>query len=743
MVRMCHPAREGGGGAVVEVPDAVLAELAGPVATALPLIVDRIPMAPAAELGRLRAAADGDTWPTRGPAARHRAVAEFRSGGRPGLGDSPVRDALGSLPPLLTERLLGALELTVSELDLARAPDLTGFLGEPFTGNFGVVGMGRESEAVTGAAMLEQIRPGAVPLVAALARRLATHPRVAALLAVEPGITDESGVAAAHGAAQLALAVATAAAVLHRVGIQPWATEPPAVLGVAIGTAVLLLREAPMPAGYAAAVLARARAEYLLPRQSSRSAPVSGHRFALLEGTGVPEVDFGGNGLVAVVPGGAVIRTGVETGHVRILLSILDGPPPDVATGWEEIVEVSWRAAVGGASVIGPDAGESHLRRATPPWPGDYRLRVHARGRDDIDERDTEYYELVVWQAPAAPEIVYARTDRLGHRLRGEPEPARPERPETAYRWLRRSTLGEAATITVVTGVGVADVLRAFGADPTRPESMRAISDDLMSRQSIDPWVAVLDVGDAVLAVEYNGWQGSTAPVLTRASAGGRAASMFWNVNAVTRLSFAEHGEVLLSVEPFDDLDAPPPVAATLAGLDFADHHRGKRLMGLVAVQRFTGHGITAEDVARIEAADVGFRIVPDLPTLYPHRPQPGDQLGPATEALTGLPEPELRDLAWWAAAEAARYAGLGHDPDIVASVAARALTANAHLRARRSQLDSGEHPWVWLALHRATNRDPVAAVTDTVDAARYAAAPHAANLVADARARIVRPAPQ
>jgi hypothetical protein len=735
---------------VVEIPDAVLAELSGPVAAALPFIVARVPTAPAAELGRLRALADGDTP---GSAVQHPAVAQFRFGVA-GSGGSPVREALASLPPLLIERLLGALELTVRELDLAGAPDLIGLLGEPFTGTFGIASVSGQSEAVTGVAVLEQVRPGAVSLVAALARRLASHSRVAPLLAVAPGITDERGIAAAHGAAQLALAVATAAAVLRRVGIHPWAIEPPAVLGVAIGTAVLLLREAPMPAGYAAAVLDRARAEYLLPRHSNGSAPVAGHRFALLEGTAVPEVDFGGNGLVAVVPGGAVIRTGVQTGHVRITVRILDGPPPDIATGWEEIVEVSWRAAVGGASVVGPRAVEPHLRRVTPPWPGDYRLRVHARGRDDADEGDTEYYELVVWQAPAAPEIVYARTDRLGHRLRGEPEPARPERPETAYRWLRHSALGEAATVTVVTGASVADVLRAFGADPARPESMRAISEDLMSRQSIDPWVAVLDVGGAVLAVEYNGWQGSTAPVLTRASAGGRAASMFWNVNAVTRLSFAEHGEVLLSVEPFGDIDAPPAVAAVLAGLDFADHHRGKPSMGLVAVQRFTGHGVTAEDLARIEAADIGFRIVPDLPTLYPRRPKPGGKrLGPAlpgvaapgvpVEALTALPEPELRDLAWWIAAEAARYAGLGDDPDIAASIAARALTPPAHLRARRSQLQDGEHRWVWLALHRATNPDPVAAVTDTVDAARYAAGPHAVNLVADAQARIVRPAAQ
>jgi hypothetical protein len=115
-----------------------------------------------------------------------------------------------------------------------------------------------------GIGTLEQVWPGAVALVVALARRLAGDQHVAAQLSVSPDLTDEADVAARHGAAHLALAVATAAAVLPRVGAGEWATEPPTVLGVAIGTAVLLLRETPMPASYAAALLARVRAEYLL-----------------------------------------------------------------------------------------------------------------------------------------------------------------------------------------------------------------------------------------------------------------------------------------------------------------------------------------------------------------------------------------------------------------------------------------------------------------------------------------------
>ena len=125
---------------------------------------------------------------------------------------------------------------------------------------------------------------------------------------------------------------------------------------------------------------------------------------------------------------------------------------------------------------------------------------------------------------------MHKRTDQLGYRLRGEPEPARPWPPERAYRWIQHSTLSVAATVTVVTGATAEDVLRAFGADPDRPDSLQQISDDVIAR------------------------------------------------------------------------------TAALDGLDF-DDYRDSTGKGLVAVQRFTGHGITAEDLERIEAADVAFRI--------------------------------------------------------------------------------------------------------------------------------------
>ena len=313
------------------------------------------------------------------------------------------------------------------------------------------------------------------------------------------------------------------------------------------------------------------------------------------------------------MPGGVVVRTGIAAGAVSVNLEVRKDPPEDdVDTKvWDEVVEVSWSAARGLASVVGSGGGGSGgwLRAQTPPWPGDYRLRVHASGRDG--DRDEERYRLIVWQAPAAPEIVYQATDRLGHRLRGEPKPAAVVMPEAAYRWLSESALCEAATVTIVTGMAVEDVIRAFGGDPDHPEPMTSIVDEQMEdHATLIASVAALDLGNAVVAVEDNGFQGSDGEILGRLSRQGRAASMFWNVNALTRLSFAEGGELLASFEPgFTDPDTDhPAVLDALRGIDFEDY-RDKHEKGLVAVERFTRGVFTEEALERIKSANVAYRL--------------------------------------------------------------------------------------------------------------------------------------
>ncbi|MEH1129571.1 DUF6461 domain-containing protein [Micromonospora sp. CPCC 206061] len=620
-----------------EVPDVVVARLAAPVASAMRVIVGRIPATPAAVLGRMAAPPDaglglGSTarmvQRLRRPAAsrRVRAMPAPPPGApqpKPGaaspmpagyvavrpVGDSATVDALGTLPTLVVERLLGALELTVAGLKYPDLPDMSPYVGDPPAGQFGFIEASEQSDAVKASSFVDRLYPGAADLVTSVSRRLAAVTTVSELLTVRPDAMDEPTIAAEHGRAYLALTVTTAGAVLSQLRLPPLVDRSAAVVGVALGAATLLLGEAPMPAGYAAAVLTKVRAEYMLPRHTAGSVMVSGHRFALTEGAVPDVVNFAANGLASVVDGGVVVRTGVESGRVSVMLRVLAEPPPAVEAGWEEVVEVSWRAAAGRASVVGADGeADGRFSKQAPPWPGEYRLRVSATGRDEQDAA-SEAYDLVVWQATAAPQVVHRRTDRLGHRLRGEPEPPPRHRPEKAYRWVRDSTLAVAATVTVVTAATAEQVLKAFGADPARPEPIREIADNLRNRGSIDPWVAVLDTADAVLAVEYNGYQGAQASVLCGASRWGRAASWYWNVNALTRLSFAEGGELLAAFEPWGaQFDVPDTVAAALDGLDFGE--MGSRTgKGLVAVERFTGRGITADDLAQIEAADIGYRI--------------------------------------------------------------------------------------------------------------------------------------
>jgi hypothetical protein len=370
------------------------------------------------------------------------------------------------------------------------------------------------------------------------------------------------------------------------------------------------------------------------------------------------------------------------------------------------------------------------------------RARVSARGRDEGDA-GAEGYEVVLWSAPVAPEVVHKATDRLGHRLRGEPEPPVEVRPEAAYRWVRRCGLGMAATVTVVTGASAEEVLDAFGADPAEPVAMSDLSEDM----GLDPWVAVLPVDGAVIAVEYNGWQGKQRPVLRSASARGRAAGMYWNVDAMNTVSFARGGEVLASFEiPPHEPPADGEVRAALDGLALEDH-RDPVEKGLVAVERFTGRGLREEDVERIEATGTAYRILPRLPELYPvERLADGSRrwsspapLGPDTEALVDRPEAELRELAWWVAAEVAARTGLDAEEGVAASLAGRALTPEAEVQARATGLQ-GRHRYrqAWLALHEATNPDPLAAAINALECARYALGPAAAGFLDQVRHRIV-----
>jgi hypothetical protein len=496
----------------------------------VPAIEALIPADPAAELGRY----------------------EPRQRGRRPEHGAPAQRALDDFPALTAERLLGALELCVANLKLAAPADTVAALRPlPDGSRFAFVSAGGQSALKTPVTMVAAVHPGAIELVTEQVRSALN------LLDLSEASGDEAAIAAKHGAAHLALAVAVSAAVLRAIGT-PTATAPAAIIGIAIGVTALLLPEIPKPPAYEHALLEKRRAEY----QGSywrANVPVFDHEFVVVEEPSLAKADFTTTGLAAAIDTGFAVRTGIAEGTVPVFVRVvLDAPPEAETRHWDEVAEVSFTAVKGDARLG---------RGALPPWPGEFRARVHARGRDGDDD---ESYELLIWPAPLAEPLVLKKTDRVGHRLRGEPEPEVVIAPEAGVRWLSK-LLGAAATVTVATGLDVDD----FEEDSVAVE---------------------FDGG--VVVVELNNFVGTNREVLERLSRNGKAASYFWNVNALTRLSFARDGKLVSAEEPWGETDFgdDPEVAAALDGLDFGDF-RHKDAKGITAVCRFIGVELPTDEL--------------------------------------------------------------------------------------------------------------------------------------------------
>ncbi|MEV6237974.1 DUF6461 domain-containing protein [Lentzea sp. NPDC051838] len=509
-----------------------MGELEELILGAVPSIEALIPAGPAAELGR------------------H----EPRRWDGPEYG-TPAQRALNDVPGLTAERLLGALELGVAKLTLTAPDAVVSGLRPPPEGGFGFMSFGGESALKRPVAMVAGAHPGAIELITEQVRTMA------ALLDLGEVDGDEAAVIAKHGAAHLALAVATSAAILRK--LNTWASNDPlAVIGIAIGVTALVLPEIPKPRAYTEALLQKRRDEYK-GMSWSANVPVSDHQFQFAEEPSGPHTYFVATGLAAAIDTGFAVRTGIEQGEVPVSVRVVLDPPgePELRQ-WDEVADISFTALVG-------DARLGH--GAMPPWPGDFRVRVSARGRDGDDE---EAYELLIWPEHFTMPWLRKGTDVIGHRLRGEPEPVRPPAPEAGLRWLEE-LLGEAATVTVITGLDVDDVVDDF-------------EDDSIA----------VEIDGGVVVVEDNNYVGSKQEVLERLSRNGKAASFFWNVNAHTDLSFARDGVLIASEEPWEDADFgdDPEVVAALDGLDFGDY-RHTYAKGITAVTRFTGGVLPQEDL--------------------------------------------------------------------------------------------------------------------------------------------------
>jgi hypothetical protein len=117
----------------------------------------------------------------------------------------------------------------------------------------------------------------------------------------------------------------------------------------------------------------------------------------------------------------------------------------------------------------------------------------------------------------------------------------------SAYDWVDNDALLAAACLTGVVGVSAEEVVRRFGADLMTERS--ATFDDAFNDMSTARLVFD-DVHGGVLVAENNGWEGSRPEVVEAVSDGSRVASIYWNVNAVMRFTYAENGVVVACFDP-------------------------------------------------------------------------------------------------------------------------------------------------------------------------------------------------
>jgi Family of unknown function (DUF6461) len=192
--------------------------------------------------------------------------------------------------------------------------------------------------------------------------------------------------------------------------------------------------------------------------------------------------------------------------------------------------------------------------------------------------------------------------------------------------------------------------------------------------------VGVAEVPGGVIAVEFNGFQGSRPEVLRAVSAGGKAASAYWNVNSATRVSLAQSGRLLSAFEAGADSrregEAPHLADPLMTDLGFEPGQCHASM--LVITHRFTGLMVTPEVVAGIDGMHVITPVLSDPPPSGRERDAlwlawavsdmaVGDQ--ELTDLILEADPGRQREFAVWAAVEALTEVGLIGDSAVEATL--------------------------------------------------------------------------
>ena len=136
---------------------------------------------------------------------------------------------------------------------------------------------------------------------------------------------------------------------------------------------------------------------------------VSYGQFQLTDYNVIPDLDGDISGMVTPLRGGALVACGIHTGPVRVRAEAHTATPPPDTDAWDEVAEVTFEAPAGRVRVTPLFENPVPELPQLTSGPGDYRLRVYARGRDVARgrtvESSSEEYLLQVWPEtpPAHP----------------------------------------------------------------------------------------------------------------------------------------------------------------------------------------------------------------------------------------------------------------------------------------------------------------------------------------------------
>ncbi len=236
-----------------------------------------------------------------------------------------------------------------------------------------------------------------------------------------------------------------------------------------------------------------------------------------------------------------------------------------------------------------------------------------------------------------------------------------------SFAWLEddTATFSEAGCLTLVSGLSATDALKRVGADLARSSQGRING----ARPEGYSMISALDVGTpdlpSAVLVEDNGYEGAQPDVLASLSRGGRAASVFWNVNGMVIFGCARRGKLVCTTKlP----DVPDDLPRALNPLMDSASDEGAPLVAIAMAMavKFTGVGLEPEPA------------LVDPQTWYPitdpilRLPVTAEELvgiGLPSKALVGqvqdADESSRRRLAEWSARDGLTRAGLQDDPAV------------------------------------------------------------------------------